>query len=486
MLHIGRNVISMLISRILAAVILFLIYTHLVQYLGPAQAGQFGLLASYLTVFSFFVDLGMSQLVIKKISEDREHASKYLNNYFTTQFLLALGFMVIMDAFVFFADYPQVVKNALYITALSLLVSAMSLPFRSVVTAFQRLTVMAKINFVNSLINATIMLLAIIFRQNVFFLAFISLTVAIFDLIFYYFYVNKQFAPFKFEFDISFVKQLFVWTWPFTLLTLFSIYNRVDGLLLPHLRNFTETGYYSAAYKIWDTLAFLPAIIGVSLYPFFAEAMSKNQIENVKKGLEVYTRYMIALAIPIAVGAFILADPITLTLFGREFAPAAPAVWLLVLASCVLFVYSPVNSLIISQRTKIATRVTGFTLLFNISANLIFIPKFGFVAAAAVTAASELIQTIAYTYVVKKQLVNFTYFANFVKPAIAAASMAAVLYFSPIKSLWVEVLLGGLVYAIVLLILRFFHREDWELLKAALNVRKNVYPAPPASTTVDK
>src|SRR3989344_9303450 len=117
MLHIGRNIITLLISKILGAVIIFLVYTRLIQYLGPEVAGQYGLIASYLTIFSFFVDLGMQQLVIKKVSEDKTHAGKYLANYFGIQFLLGLMFMLIMDGFVFFADYPAEVKLALYITS---------------------------------------------------------------------------------------------------------------------------------------------------------------------------------------------------------------------------------------------------------------------------------------------------------------------------------------------------------------------------------
>src|SRR6185295_17234724 len=106
MMHIGRNILSLLISRVLAAAILFLVYTRLIQYLGPEAAGQYGLMAAYLTVFNFFVDLGMQQLVIKKISEDRTQASKYLANYFGIQFVLGLVFMLIMDAIIFTSHYP--------------------------------------------------------------------------------------------------------------------------------------------------------------------------------------------------------------------------------------------------------------------------------------------------------------------------------------------------------------------------------------------
>ncbi|MGE5392852.1 MAG: oligosaccharide flippase family protein, partial [Candidatus Saccharibacteria bacterium] len=276
MQHTGRNILSLVVSRILSGIILFFIYTRLVQYLGPQAAGQYGLLASYLTVFNFFVDLGMSQLVIKKISEDRANAGKYLTNFFAIQLGLGIFFMLIMDSTVLLSNYPMAVKQALYITGLALVVMSLSLPFRAVIISFQRLTINAKVNFYNAVINGAMMLLAVLMRQSIFFLALINIAVGFFDLLVYAWIVHRKFTPFKFDFDRKFIKLLFVWNLPFTFLTVFSIYNRIDGLLLPHLRNFVETGYYAAAYKFWDTLAFIPGVIGVTLYPYFAEVLGKK------------------------------------------------------------------------------------------------------------------------------------------------------------------------------------------------------------------
>lgn len=474
MFQIGRNIFSLVVSRILAGVILFLIYTRLAQYLGPEVAGQYGLLAAYVTVFSFFIDLGMSQLVIKKVSEDREHASAYLSNYFVIQTVLAAVMSLIMAGFVFFADYPQIVKNALYVASLGLFLSTLSLPFRSIVSAFQRLTIMAQVNFINSMINAAMMVLAIVLRQNLFFLAFISVSVGLFDLIVYSILVHKKFTPFHLKFDGQFAKKLALWTFPFTLLTFFSIYNRIDTLLLPHFRNFTETGYYTAAYKFWDVLAFLPAVVGVSLYPFFAESLNKGQTDQARSGLETYTRYMIAVGVPLSVGAFLLAKPLTLAFYGQDFLPAANALWLLVLAVSILIIYSPVNSLIISQLTKTATKITGFNLFYNLAANIILLPRFGFVAAAAITVGSELIQMLAYSYVVKKRIIQYKFFRYLLKPLIAGGAMAAVLFLFSGRNVWFSIVLGAAVYGVALLMLRFFHRDDWELFKAAVNIRKPI------------
>lgn len=485
MLHIGRNIISLVISRLMAAVILFLIYTRLIQYLGPQAAGEFGLVAAYLTVFTFFVDLGMQQLVIKKVSEDRTLASKYLNNYFSIQFCLGLIFMVIMDGFVLSAHYPSIVQNSLLVASMGLLLVSLTMPFMAIINSFQKLSLIARVNFANSLINACMMVLAIIFRKNIFFLSFITGSVALFDILIYGYLVNKKFASFRIEIDFKFWKQLLLWNMPFMLLTIFSIYNRIDTLILPHLRNFTENGYYTAVYKFWDTLAFLPAVVGVSLYPFFAESLARGAKIQVRQVLETYTRYMIAIAIPLTVGAYLLASKLTVAFYGAAFAPAAPALWLLVAAVSVLFIYVPVNSVMISQRTKIATIITGCTLVFNLVLNLIFIPKFGFVAAAVITLFSEVIQLVGYTIVVKRRIVNFNYLSNFIKPIIAGLLMGMALYYFVHLNVWILIVLGGVVYAAALISLGFFNRADWELLKASINFRQKTEPDIPPTQNYD-
>ena len=481
MMQIGRNIFSLLLSRTIAGIILFLVYTKLTGYLGPEALGQFGLLSVYLVVFSLFVDLGMSQLVIKKISEDREHTGKYLSSYFFIQTALGVFFMVIMDIIVYVSNYPDIVRNSLFVAGFALLFSSMSLPFRSVINAHQRLSIIAKINFFNSVINGGFMIAAIVFQKYIFFLAFIGVTVAVFDLIVYWIIVQKHFAKFEWQLDKVFARQLIILNAPFMLLTLFSVYNRIDTILLSQFRSFEEVGYYSAAYKFWDLLAFIPNVIAISLYPFFAHAIVNNRMTEVKKGLETYTRYMAALAFPLAVGTFILANKLTIAIYGQDFAPAAPALWLLVTAVAILILYAPVNSLVISQQTKAATWVTGTNLFVNLIANLILIQMFGFVAAAAVTVCSELFQLICYTLIVKKRVTPFRFIRSLYKPIVSSIIMAGIIYLFRDLSVWYVVLIGAGVYSGSLLVLGFLQTEDWALFKAAVDIRKPIQidPNPP-------
>src|SRR3989344_301419 len=387
--------------------------------------------------------------------------------------------MCLMDIIIWNAGYPPLVRHSLYIIALGLFLSSMTMPLMAVINGFQKLSIIARVNFFNSLVNAAMMLVAVTFTKSIFFLAFIPVIVAGIDILVYSIIVHRKFTPFQFQFDPAFVKQMFIWNMPFMLLTIFSIYNRIDTLILPHLRNFTENGYYTAVYKFWDTLAFLPAVVAAALYPYFSEIIALGRRDDAKKVLETYTRYMIAIGIPLTVGAYFLAHRITVNFFGPEFAPAATALWILVAAVSVLFIYVPVNSMIISQSTKTATKITGFNLLFNLIMNLLLIPKFGFVVAAVMTLVSELIQLVGYTYVVQTKIAPFPYLRNFIKPILAAAVMGVVIYVFSAQNLWLLIVTGGIVYASILLVLRFFHKEDLVLLKAAVNFRKKLEPDVP-------
>jgi O-antigen/teichoic acid export membrane protein len=476
MQQIGRNIASLLLSRVTSGIILLLIYFRLLDYFGPDIAGQYALISGFLMIANIFVDLGMQQLIIKKVSENLSEAKWYLSNYFGIQFLLGFGFMLVLDAIAITSHYPEIVKNALYVTGLSLFISSLTYPFMAIINAYQRLHIIAIVNFINSMINVGMILLTIHLHKNIFFLSFVNLFAAVVDLIIYVYIVNRRFTKFEWKFDYNLWKGLFIVNLPFTLITIFSVYNRVDTLLIPHLRSFTENGYYGAAYKFWDTLAFIPAIVTASLYPFFSESLVKGQKDNVRKGLEAYTRYMISLALPLIVGSYLLSYRLTLTFLKAKFAPAASVLWILVAAVAVLFIYSPVNSLIISQKTKTAAKIIAFTFLLNLMLNLIFIPKYGFVAAGVVTLISECVQWIGYTYVVKKSIIDFTLFRHFIKPGVAALIMGIVIKLTYHLNLFIIVPVAMGVYFFVLYISRFFHKEDRTLLFGGLKITPSVAP----------
>src|SRR5258708_19817870 len=103
------------------------------------------------------------------MSENRDETGKYLTNYFGIQFLLGLTFASIMAAIVLSAHYPLLVERALLVTSAGLLLSSMTMPFMAVINSFERFKIIATVNFLNALINSTMIILAIITHPTILF-----------------------------------------------------------------------------------------------------------------------------------------------------------------------------------------------------------------------------------------------------------------------------------------------------------------------------
>jgi len=268
-------------------------------------------------------------------------------------------------------------------------------------------------------------------------------------------------------FNFGIIKKILQQGWPFALLVGFSaIYNRIDVVIITALKGFLQTGYYTAAYKIFDLLGFFPSVVSYTLFPFFAGLMAKNSLIEVRENLEKYLRLMLVVALPMAVGGSLLSAKLISLVAGPGYQAAAPVLAILIWAPAILFVYIPLNSLVISQLTKKAVLITGANVIVNIAGNLLLIPRFGIKAAAAMTVVSESLQGIFYFYFVFKNITSFNFSRFLFKPLFSALLMGVVLWPFRNYSLLYSLPMGAGVYGLMLAATGFIKKEDLKLFKA--------------------
>jgi O-antigen/teichoic acid export membrane protein len=469
--RITKNIFWLTASRVAALVMLALAYFALFRYLKPFGSGQYQFVLSYVLLFSTVVDFGIQQFITKKISEDPENTKTYFQEFFSFETLAAILLYAVLMSVAYFRHYDKVVFEAIAITGLGMVANALTYPFLAVMAAFQDLKKVALINFLNSLVNIGIIFAAIIFHRYIVFLASVQVIFGILDLILYRQFVKKHLPEpqvFKavFRFDFRLIKNILKQGWPFALLVGFSaIYNRIDVVLITALKGYVQTGYYTAAYKIFDLLGFFPSVVSYTLFPFFAGLMAKKAIGEVRENLEKYLRLMLAGALPMAVGGMLLSSKLISLVAGPGFDQAAPVLAILIWAPAILFVYIPLNSLVISQLTKKAVVITGINVVVNTVGNLLLIPHFGIRASAILTVISESLQGAFYFYFVRKNITNFS-FANIIyKPAFAALAMGAALW--PIRqyTLLVTLPVGAAVYCLMLFVTGFAGKKEIQMVK---------------------
>ncbi len=469
----SKNIFWLSLSRIISLILLFLAYLFLTSYLGPYRYGQFQFVLSYSTLFGVMVDFGLQQYIIKKISEDKSQAKKYFHNFLVVEIVLASLLYVVMVAVAYYNNYDREVIHAIIVSGLGMTLTGLTYPFLSVVTAFYDLKKAAILNFLSSFINFLIILLTIWLHGGIVMLVTQQVVYAIVALIIYYFLIQKHIGKPEilrglFSLDSKIVKGIIKYGPPFALLAGFAtLYNRIDVVLIKHFYDYSQVGLYSAAYKIFDLLAFFPAVVAYALYPLFASLMAEKKIGEVRDIIEKYLRMMTAIALPMAVGGMLLSNQL-MGILDARFSNAAPVLSIVVWAPAVLYIYVVANSLVISQLTKWAVVITATNVLINIIGNIILLPHYGIKGAAVMTVVSETFQAIFYFYFVRTKVTNFKFFSLVWRPVLGAIVMGVVVWYFRAWPLVPAVVLGVVVYGAALLALRFFQKDDIAFVKSFL------------------
>jgi O-antigen/teichoic acid export membrane protein len=234
-------------------------------------------------------------------------------------------------------------------------------------------------------------------------------------------------------------------------------YARIDQLLVFSIAGSTAAGLYGAEYRIVEQAHLVPVSLMTTLMPILAAAWTTNR-ERALRITWLAAEYLTIASLGGLAVSLVVARPVTVLLYGEDFASAAPA--LPVLAGAFVFIcfgYLTGNLVLIAglQRRLVAIGLVG--LVVNVAGNLVLIPAWGFMGAAWMTLATEAAVVIVTAAMLHRQL-------NLVLPplgrtarvALAAAILAGLLELVDGYggSLAILLILAALAYPALLLGLR--------------------------------
>ena len=166
-------------------------------------------------------------------------------------------------------------------------------------------------------------------------------------------------------------------------------YGRIDQILVFQLAGAEEAGLYGAVYRMLDQAQFVPISVATTVLPLLAAAYRNDQVR-----FRVVLQSAAAMLIAFALGAFVFAltyaESFVVLLFGEEFEPAGEILPVLIAALVPISLgYLLGVVVIVTGRQRAFVLVACAGLVFNVVANLLLIPRWGFVAAAWVTLLTE-------------------------------------------------------------------------------------------------
>ena len=231
----------------------------------------------------------------------------------------------------------------------------------------------------------------------------------------------------------------------------------VDSVILGYF-SFAETGTYNAAFRIVIVFGFLSAGLSHVLFT----RLSKNQ-QGFAASLNKLTPFLLTIFTSIAIGVFSLSEGLIDLVYSDEYGEAASIIAILapfILFSALSNVFA--HSLEALGKQKEVMRLNSYTSLFNLVANLIFIPFWGMYAAAVTTVLTELANTILSYKAIRKEDENLKIR---ISPFLCCfiTSMLVAGYFASQLHLLAGVMLGALIFFPLLLIqtrLQNEHKEE--------------------------
>ena len=179
------------------------------------------------------------------------------------------------------------------------------------------------------------------------------------------------------------------------------ILSQSDRIFITKIWGQSDTAFYSLAYTYGVLLHVFTTAAAEGWLPWFHDNYYSGNHEAIKKNVKP----LIVLGCYIGLACAALAPEATLILGGSKYAHSVPCVPPIVFGVVCQYIYTQyVNIELHLKKTAYVSAGTILAALFNIVTNAIFIPIYGFVAAAYTTLASYFLLMIIHFVITKKVL----------------------------------------------------------------------------------
>lgn len=181
-----------------------------------------------------------------------------------------------------------------------------------------------------------------------------------------------------------------------------STYDRVDVIILARLVGTAAVGTYSLGYKGYAALSILPYGLMASLLPSLAKS-NWNREDRDSCRITMQRLYVAALFVILV--AALLTDKVVRITLGNGYQGTAATLKILVWATIPMFLNYSLNTFLLARkRERVFLWTASVCTVVNVTANLLLIPRYSYLAAAWVTILTELVLFILNIILLRKSL----------------------------------------------------------------------------------
>ncbi len=191
-------------------------------------------------------------------------------------------------------------------------------------------------------------------------------------------YVNSVLPILDYQFSLDLIKK----SWPIAAtLALNVIYFRADAFILAYFRSSSDVGIYNVAYQVFQTALVLPTFIMNAYYPLMLKTF---------KGMKFVALGLLSLAILGTLITFVVSPFVIAVITGSGFTGSTQSLQILSLGFPAYFLSALLMWVMVAKgEYRLLLTIYAVGLAVNLILNLLYIPKYSYVAASYITVISE-------------------------------------------------------------------------------------------------
>jgi O-antigen/teichoic acid export membrane protein len=397
---IAFNTSAQLLGKVATTVSTLIVIVIITRNFSVGDYGNYTAILSYIAIFYVFTDFGFNAIFVRETGEDGEKQKEYFKNLLGLRLVTSILIAFLATAILAFTEHSNLVKLGIIIglgilTAQSLVATSLAL-FQTRIRYDQALIA----DFLGAVANVIFVYIAATNFGSVLFVIgalVLGNTVRAATAL----YLAKfQIGIFGFSFNKTFWQKFVFAAFPIGLITVFSQFNAQIDKQIVLLANYKSSlglsgevaaGFYGLAYKIFELAIVLPTFVMNVGYPIMVRKRQEGISTLVKFSKKLAAFLLILGLVGLILGWFLA--PLIIGILGGDKFTQGIFTTRILLIGFPLFFITPITLwlAITLRKTKEMMFIYGFAAAFNLVANLILVPNFGYNAAAVVTIVSELL-----------------------------------------------------------------------------------------------
>ncbi len=422
---------------------------YLARVLNPEGLGTISFINSILSYIIVLTNLGVETIATREVTKSPNLSESYVNNIFTFRFILSgFGFLGLI-LFIHFIELPFQIKMLWYISGINIF--SLSLHLNWYFIAIEKMQIIAIRQVLIGVLNFTGIIIFIHNPDDILYAIIINSTAFLINTILMLFYYIRNYYPIKLNIDYNLIKNILKSALPLGISFIFiTIYNNLCISLLGLIKGEFETGLFTAAFKI-HALGLIP--LGIIQNVFFPVLSRQETIDEKIKIASKYALMLYIVGIFYTSLIFIYSHPLVELIYGKEYIASVSTLKILMITLLIQFINISLALLFMAWgKEKVLLFSSMATTIANLAFNLLLIPKYGAVGAAATTLISEIVMLMILSIKTYK-IIEWLPYLEFIKilSICAIPIFVSYVYFYYSLNLIISIALAIVVYPIIIL-----------------------------------